>query len=134
MIRAKLKENVVYIEADAEGALTVRRLHGAAHTSRMPPMTWWMPMTLETVSELKRERVPVSGELAARAGQMLRAQKYVERMKAADKVRPLCPVPIREGCTLYNHQVKAYNIVLALFGYEGGDDDGRVDGKANPRV
>lgn len=124
MIRAKLKGNVVYIEADADGALTARRLRGISRTNKMPPLTWQMPMTLDTVTELKRERIPVSRELSERAGQMLRAQKYVEQMKASDKVQPLCPVPIREGRTLYNHQVKAYNIALVLFGYEGGDTDG----------
>ncbi len=118
MIHAKLKGNVVYIEADADGALTARRLRGISRTNKMPPLTWQMPMTLDAVVELKRERIPVSRELSERAGQMLRAQKYVEQMKASDKVQPLRPVPIREGRTLYNHQIKAYNIALALFGYE----------------
>lgn len=121
MIRARLDRGEVLIEADAEGALTVLRLHGATRTRQMPPLTWRMPLTLDTLAELKRERVPVTVELAARAQKMLGAQKYVERMKAADKVQPLRPVPIREGCTLYDHQIKAYNIALALFDYEEGE-------------
>lgn len=121
MIRAKLDKGEVLIEADAEGALTVLRLRGTTRTRQMPPLTWHMPLTLDTLAELKRERVPVTVELAARAKQMLGVQKYVERMKASDKVQPLRPVPIREGCTLYNHQIKAYNIALALFGYEEGE-------------
>ncbi len=129
MIRARLDKGEVLIEADAEGALTVCRLHGATRTRQMPPLTWRMPLTLDTLAALKRERVPVTMELAAHAQKMFRAQKYVERMKAADKVQPMCPVPIREGCTLYNHQIKAYNIALALFGYEGGSGDDGLHGK-----
>ena len=33
-----------------------------------------------------------------------------------EKVEPLQPIPIKAPYSLYQHQVKAYNIALALFG------------------
>lgn len=121
MIRAKLKDGVVYLQADAADVSIIHRLQGASRTSKMPPLTWWMPMTLETVTELKREQIPVSPELKHRAQEMLRSKAYIDRMKASDRVEPMRAIPIREGCALYNHQVKAYNIALSLFGYEEGE-------------
>lgn len=118
MIRAKLKDGVVYLQADATDVPIIHRLQGASRTSKMPPLTWWMPMTMETVAALKCEHIPVSPELAQRAKEMLRSKAYIDRMKAADHVEPMRAIPIREGCVLYNHQVKAYNIALSLFGYE----------------
>lgn len=123
MIRAKLKDGVVYLQADTTDVSTIHRLQGASRTSRMPPLTWWMPMTLETVAALKREHILVNPELARRAQEMLRSKAYIDRMKAAGHVEPMRAIPIREGCALYNHQVKAYNIALSLFGYKEGEEE-----------
>lgn len=49
-------------------------------------------------------------------------QRYVEAQKTARTVCPICPIPIKPAYQLYTHQAKAYNIALALMGYdpEGG--------------
>ena len=49
-------------------------------------------------------------------------QRYVEAQKTAWTVSPVRPIPIKSAYQLYTHQVKAYNIALALMGYdpEGG--------------
>ena len=123
MIRAELKNNTIWLSADKDSAVHIQRLRGASRTNKMPPLTWRMPLTYDTIYELRREKIPVSAALAERAKQMLKARKYVDRQKAADVVTPMRPIPIKEGFSLFNHQVKAFNIALALFGYdeeEGG--------------
>lgn len=49
-------------------------------------------------------------------------QQYVAAQKTAHTVSPIRPIPIKPSYQLYTHQVKAYNIALALMGYdpEGG--------------
>jgi len=51
--------------------------------------------------------------------------RYVESQKTAWTVCPINPIPIKPEYHLYTHQVRAYNIALALMGYdpEGGTDD-----------
>lgn len=65
----------------------------------------------------------ISAELIEYEQQRQRVHAYVERLKQTISAQPLMPIPVRQGVTLYNHQIKAYNIALALFGYalSGGD-------------
>ena len=42
---------------------------------------------------------------------------FVGNMKKTNKVFPMATVPVKEGVNLYQHQVKAFNIMLALYGY-----------------
>lgn len=78
---------------------------------------WEMPATLDTCVELKRLRVEFSEALSNFGNRQYRIQKYIEHVKLqTDKVEPLQPIPIKAPYSLYQHQVKAYNIALALFG------------------
>ena len=117
MIRAYLDGSQIKLTAERDDLAAIKRLHGAFRTNRMPPMTWMMPLTLDSVEELRREETPCSPELAKCAREMLDAHRFVDVQKAADKVEPIRPIPIKEGFSLFNHQVKAFNIALALFGY-----------------
>lgn len=117
MIRAYLDSSQIKLTAEQDDHAAIKRLHGAFRTNRMPPMTWVMPLTLDSVEELRREKTPCSPELAKCARAMLDAHRFVDAQKAADKVEPIRPIPIKEGFSLFNHQVKAFNIALALFGY-----------------
>ena len=122
MIRAELRNGTVWLSADKDSSVLIQRLRGASRTNKMPPLTWRMPLTYDTIDELRREKIPVSPALADRAKQMMKARKYVDRQKAADVVTPMRPIPIKEGFSLFNHQVKAFNIALALFGYDEEGD------------
>ena len=120
MIRADLRNGTVWLSADKDSAVLIQHLRGASRTNKMPPLTWRMPLTYDTIDELRREKIPVSPALGQRAKRMMTARKYVDQQKAAEKVTPMAAVPIREDFSLFNHQVKAFNIALALFGYEEG--------------
>lgn len=120
-MRATLKNKTIFLEAKDNGdALTIKNLPSATRTNKMPPLTWFMPLTFETVDALRQHRIPVSPELASTARSMLAARRYVDRMKAAEIVSPARAIPIRDGYKLFNHQVKAFNIALALYGYDMG--------------
>lgn len=118
MVKAFLDGGEIRLTAERDDIAAIKRLHGAYRTNKMPPMTWVMPLTLDSVEELRREKTPCSPELAKRAQAMLTAHRFVDAQKAADKVKPIRPIPIKEGFNLFNHQVKAFNIALALFGYD----------------
>lgn len=78
---------------------------------------WRLPLTLDSYEELRMQRVPLSPELEEYAGRLKRIQRYIEHVKVQDgPVEPLQPIPIKAPYSLYNHQIKAYNIALALFG------------------
>lgn len=118
MVRAFLDGGEIRLTAEPSDIPTIKRLRSAFRTNKMPPMTWVMPLTLDSVEELRREKTPCSPELAKRAQAMLAAHRFVDAQKAADKVEPIRPIPIKEGFSLFNHQIKAFNIALALFGYD----------------
>lgn len=120
MVKAFLDGGSVRLTAEPSEIPTIKRLRSASRTNRMPPLTWVMPLTFDSVEELRREKIPCNSELAKRAQAMLAAHRFVDAQKAADKVEPIRPIPIKEGFSLFNHQVKAFNIALALFGSDGG--------------
>lgn len=118
MIRAELKGDTIFLSAEQESAIYIQRIRGAFRTSKMPPLTWALQLTYDAIDDLRREKVLVSPELAQKARSMLAARKYVDAQKAAEKVEPMKPIPIKADYSLFNHQVKAFNIALALFGYD----------------
>lgn len=120
MVKAFLDGGSVRLTAEATDVSTIKRLRSASRTNRMPPLTWAMPLTFDAVEELRREKIPCNSALAKRAQAMLAAHRFVDAQKVADKVEPMRPIPIKEGFSLFNHQVKAFNIALALFGSDGG--------------
>lgn len=123
MLRATLKGKTIFLEGTDNGdTLMIKNLPSATRTNKMPALTWFMPLTFETVDALRKERIPVSKELAEAARGMLAARRYINRMKDAELVEPARPIPIKEGYKLFNHQVKAFNIALALYGYNMGGE------------
>lgn len=118
MIRAELDGSQIKLTIDREDFANVKRLYTAFRTNRMPPQTYVMPLNYESIDELRREKVLVTPALAQKARSMLAARKYVDEQKAAEKVEPIKPIPIKVDYSLFNHQIKAFNIALALFGYE----------------
>lgn len=118
-MRATVKGRTIFLEGRDNGdALMIKNLPNATRTNKMPPLTWFMPLTFETIDALRTHRIPVSPELGEQARAMLAARRYVDRMKAAETVTPAREIPIRDGFKLFNHQVKAFNIALALYGYD----------------
>lgn len=118
MIRAELKNGTIWLSADPESANLAQRIHGAYRTGKMQPLTWMCPLNYEVIDDLKREKVRVTPELAQCGRAMLRIREYVETQKLAQTVDPMRAIPIKTGYRLFNHQVKAFNIALALFGYD----------------
>lgn len=116
MIQAELKGSMIFLSADRDSAIYIQRIRGAFRTSKMPPLTWALPLTYDAIDDLRREKVLVSPALAQKARSMLAARKYVDEQKAAEKVEPIKPIPIKADYSLFNHQVKAFNIANALFG------------------
>lgn len=134
MIRAELKGDTIFLSAERESAIYIQRIRGAFRTSKMPPLTWALKLTCDAIDDLRREKVLVSPELAQKARSMLAARKYVDEQKAADKVEPMKPIPIKADYSLFNHQVKAFNIALALFGYDTESTDSAKGGDVHVHV
>lgn len=83
---------------------------------RNKPLHYILPLALNSVTELRRNRAAMSPELEALAAKLELIDKYVAHIKKQEHVDPLQPVPIKAPYALFQHQVKAYNIALALFG------------------
>ena len=109
-----METGTVRVTGDAQALRYVNRIPGA---KRKADGAWHIPLTLDTCEELKSQRIPLSPELAACADRLRRIQRYIEQVKVKDgEILPLQPSPIKAPYRLYQHQVKAYNIALALFG------------------
>lgn len=77
---------------------------------------YFLPCRVNSVVELQRLNARFTPDLAAVAKRLVTIDKYVAHVKEQERVEPLQPVPIKAPYALYQHQVKAYNIALALFG------------------
>ena len=117
---ADLDGNVIRVTGSSAG---FTRIPGA----RRKGEAWEMPATLDTCTELKLLRVPFTNELSDFGNRLYKVQRYIEHVKLqTDNVEPLQPIPIKAPYSLYQHQVKAYNIALALFGRGARKKEGDV--------
>ena len=73
MVKAFLDGDEVRLTAEPSDIPTIKRLRSASRTNRMPPLTWVMPLTFDSVEELRREKIPCNSELAKRTGDAGRA-------------------------------------------------------------
>jgi len=125
-LRADLTpEGVIRLEGNPNQTLWASRVPGA---KRQKDFTWSMPATLDTCQELHKHGVAFSETLTGCEAHLTKVNKYIEAVKRKDKVEPLHPVPIKAPYTLYQHQIKAFNIALALFG-RGAAKKGAENGK-----
>ena len=112
MAVADLNAETGKIEVRGSGVYT-----GIPGSKRRADGTWEMPATLDTCTALKNLKVDFSDALSVFGNKQWKIQKYIEHVKLqTEKVEPLQPIPIKAPYSLYQHQVKAYNIALALFG------------------
>lgn len=119
MIRATVtKSGRIRICADADSALVAARLPGATRTPQMPVRQWNMPFTLDSISILRGASASFEPELEAAARRLERVHDFVEGQRTADEVSPIAPIPLKPGAQLFLHQKRAYNICLALLGYD----------------
>lgn len=125
MIADLTPDGVIRMEGEAGTSLWIRRVVGAKMGR---DRVWTMPATLDTCLELRKHGVEFSEQLAACEAHLTKVNKYIEAIKRKDKVEPLHPVPIKAPYTLYQHQIKAFNIALALFG-RGAAKKGAENGK-----
>lgn len=118
-MKARLGGKTIFLEAiDVDDVANITNFPRATRTSKMPPRTWMLPMCFDTVADLARLKVPCDAELRSVAAQMLAAHKFVDQQKVLDRVEPIKKPPINEKYSLFQHQVRAFNIALALYGYE----------------
>lgn len=118
-------EGLIRLEGDPNLTLWASRIPGAR---RVRDLAWTMPATLDSCAELRKHKVEFSEQLAACESHLTKVNKYIEAVKRKEKVEPLHPVPIKAPYSLYQHQIKAYNIALALFG-RGAAKKGAEHGK-----
>lgn len=111
MAVADLNTGTGKIEVRGTGVYT-----GIPGAKRRTDGIWEMPATLDTCSALKNLKVDFSEGLSDFGNKQWRIQRYIEHVKLSEKVEPLQPIPIKAPYSLYQHQIKAYNIALALFG------------------
>ena len=106
-------EGLIRMEGDARSSLWIQRLVGV---KRCRDGAWTMPASLDTCQTLLAQRVFFSPTLAAYAERADRIRRYIDSVKRQEHAEPLKPVPIKAPYALYQHQIKAYNIALALRG------------------
>ena len=111
MLAADLNGKQITVTGESAG---LSRIPGA---KRRADGSWTMPATLDTCTELQKMNATLSDALRDFGNRQYRIQKYIEHVKLQKgPVEPLQPIPIKAPYSLYQHQVKAYNIALALFG------------------
>lgn len=112
------QKNKIVVTGSSAELVMVSRIPGAKVTAKGQAETvYTLPPTLDSCYALKSLKVPFSEELCSFGNRQARIQKYIESVKLQkDIVEPLLPVPVKAPYKLYQHQVKAYNIALALFG------------------
>lgn len=117
MIRARIEDGRIVAQADADGAAIMIKMPGATRSARMPPRTWSMALSGENIDALRAVGARASPELVAEAKRIMNTRRYIEQQKVATHVEPMKPMPLKPSIHPYQHQIKAYNIALALFGY-----------------
>lgn len=112
------QKNKIVVTGSSAELVMISRIPGAKVAAKGQAVTvYTLPPTLDSCYALKALKVPFSDELRVFGNSQARIQKYIESVKLQkDTVDPLLPVPIKAPYKLYQHQVKAYNITLALFG------------------
>ena len=122
MIRASFTNDGagIKVTTDAESATVASKLPGARRTKKMPPLIWRMPLTLDSITALRDVEALAAPNLRAEARRMREVQAFVDGQKGDIGITPLAPPPLKAGCTLYRHQIKAFNIALALMGRMSG--------------
>lgn len=106
-------EGLIRLEGGTVALIWVRRIIGAKVCR---DGGWTMPASLDACQELRRHGVLFSEALAECEARADKVRRYIESVKRAETVEPLKPVPIKAPYSLYQHQIKAYNIALALRG------------------
>ncbi len=118
MIRATVTASGgIRIWASPESALFAASIPGATRNAKMPIRQWNMPFTQESISVLREASAQFTPELGDAAARIERIHEFVERQKTAATVVPIAEIPLKPGCQLFDHQKRAFNIALALFGY-----------------
>ncbi len=110
--------NKILVSGQAAELLHISRIPGAKRAEvNGGYVSYLLPATLDSCTALKNEKIPFTDELSDFGNRLFRIQKYIEQVKLQEgNVCPLQPVPIKAPYKLYQHQIKAYNIALALFG------------------
>lgn len=122
---ADLGDGRIVVRGKQTDLLSVSRIPGAKLTEQHGGISvYTMPATLDTCFALKGNGIGMTPAMREFGNRANRVQKYIEAVKMAKgPVEPLQPVPIKAPYKLYQHQVKAYNIALALFGRGARKED-----------
>lgn len=102
--------------AQAYDLRNLNQIPGAKRAFRTPGNTWTAPLTVDTCSALKHHGVLLTADLETYFERGMKVRRYIEHQKTADVVEPLQPIPIKAPYSLYMHQIKAYNIMLVMYG------------------
>lgn len=102
----------IVVTGDAAALRYVNRIPGAKRRGS----AWVLPASLDSCTELKSQGVTLADSLEAAAARADKVRRYCDSVKRSEHAEPLKPIPIKAPYALYQHQVKAYNIALALRG------------------
>jgi hypothetical protein len=94
----------------------INQIPGARRAFRQKGNVWTAPLSIDTCSALKHHGVLFTADLETYFERGMKVRRYIEHQKTADVVEPLQPIPIKAPYSLYMHQIKGFNIALALFG------------------
>lgn len=113
MIQAELASGEILCRGDNAGVQQLFRI-GARRKTRSRGGDTFLPLNVESICALRSCGAQMTGDLAAQGTRLEKIQRYLENTKTAQHVNPLKDVPIKAPYTLYQHQIKAFNIALAL--------------------
>ena len=74
-----------------------------------------IPLSESTLNICIARKARIGPALKTYSDSIQRVRRYIEYCKTADHVDPIKPIPIRTPYTMYQHQVRAYNIGLTLW-------------------
>ena len=118
MLRADLDRDQIVVSCsqkrEEQLLMAVNRIPGA---KRQVGGTRTLPLTLDSCDALRKLHFIFSTELAQAENRLTAIRRYISKVKTSDDpIEPLQPPPIKKPFALYQHQVRAYNIALAIFG------------------
>ena len=109
---ADLQGNAIIVTSSAPGELTF--LRQMTRAQKLDGGRWRLPVTASVCGLLCEHHIAISPTLQSYRATNAKVARYIEAMKTKAQVEPLKPFPIKAPYTLYQHQVRAYNIGLML--------------------
>lgn len=79
---------------------------------------WILPGSWEATSTILRYDGEIDHRIRELHERQRRLRDAVDGERSSERAEPIAPPPLKEGVTLYDHQVRAYNMALMTLGLD----------------